>query len=187
MEHPENYPNTQRGATRQTRRMPALRPKLKEMMDSVENPHDVEDRKSVKDQFLQFMHSNAGALFRETTYLYWFENNYRSMLPDYPEPEKEIASRAERKAAAQAVREKTAAEYTQRVEKAVETKAQIMLLDLVMPDGKKLRESDRADCKRAGGWYMKLADRLKGKQVVGDVWKEADVRKLLPSAERQAA
>jgi hypothetical protein len=184
MEHSENYPNTQRGATRQTRRLPALRPKLKDMMDGVDNPHDIEDRKAVKDQFLQFMDSAAGAQYRKTAYLYWFENNYRSMLPDHPEPDKEIALRIERKVAAQAVREKTAAELTHRVEKAIETKAQIILLDLVMPNGKTLRESNRTDCKQAGGWYMKLADRLKGKQTVGDVWQEADVRKLLPADQR---
>jgi hypothetical protein len=189
MEHPEAYPNTQRGATRQTRRLPALRPRLKDMMEGVENPHDVEDRKSVKEQFLQFMHSKAGEQFRETTYLYWFENNYRSMLADYPEPGKEAPE--ERKAAAKAVREKTEAELTQRVEKAIETKAQIILLDWVLPNGKALRDCTGRDCKqmssKMGSWLQKIAERVKPTQLVGDALEEADVRKLYPGGLEQSA
>ena len=185
MEHPEAYPNTQRGGTRQTRRLPALRPKLKDIMDGVENPHDIEDRKAAKEQFLQFMHSAAGAQFRETTYLYWFENNYRALLDDYAAPGDEAGAAAiKEREARRTEREKTEAVLTARVHQAIETKA-LVLLDLVMPSGKTLRNSDRNDCKQAGGWYLKLADRLKGKQVVGDVWKEADVRKLLPGGMSQ--
>lgn len=181
MQHPEKYPNNQKGATRQTRRLPALRPKLKDMMDKVDNPHSKDDRESVKAQFLQFMNSAAGAQYRETTFLYWLDNNYRSMLADYPEPGEEIAQRVKR----QAEREKTTAVLKERVEKTIEAKAQIMLLDWVLPNGKPLRDCTGRDCKQmsgmVGGWLQKIAQRVKPTQKVGDILKEDDVRKLFPS------
>src|SRR5262245_24415526 len=91
----ESYPNTQRGATRQTRRLPALRPILKGLMDEADNPHASEDRESVKAQFIQFMNSAAGGQYRETVYEYWFTNNYNALLADYPEPEKTVTARTE--------------------------------------------------------------------------------------------
>src|SRR5580765_5200033 len=97
MQHPEPHPNKQLGATRQTRRLPAPRPVLKELMDNADNPHTAEDRNSIKEQFLQFMNSTAGSQYRETTFLYWLDNNYRSLLADYPEPDKDTSPRAARK------------------------------------------------------------------------------------------
>ncbi len=185
MQHPEPHPNKQLGATRQTRRLPALRPVLKELMDNADNPHTAEDRNSIKEQFLQFMNSTAGSQYRETTFLYWLDNNYRSLLADYPEPDKDTSPRAARKQAAQAEREKTAAELTQRVEKAVEQKAQTILLDWVLPNGKALRNCTGRECKQMSGqmgtWLGKIADRVKPTELVGKVLQEAEVRKLFPA------
>lgn len=179
MQHPETYPNNQKGATRQTRRRPVLRPVLKEMMDKVDDPHTNEDRELIKKQFLQFMNSAAGEAYRETAFSYWFDNNYRSLLTDYPESESE---QMERKETAKNVREKTAAELKQRVEKAIEQKAQIILLDWVLPNGKALRDCTGRDCKQmsgqVGGWLRKISDRVKPTELVGKVLQEADVRKL---------
>jgi hypothetical protein len=164
--------------------LPALRPVLKGMMDNVDNPHTAEDRESIKEQFLQFMNSGAGAQYRETSYLYWLDNNYRSLLADYPEPDKEVTSRAERKQAAQAEKEKIAAELKQKVEKAIEQKAQIILLDWVLPNGKALRDCTGRDCRQmsrtVGTWLQKVADRVKPSELVGSVLQESDVRKLFP-------
>jgi hypothetical protein len=184
MEHPETYPRNQRGATRQTRRLPALRPVLKEMMDDADNPHAPEDRSSVKDQFIQFMNSAAGEQYRETVYEYWFTNNYNSMLADYPETDEEIGKRETSKQTAQAVKEKVAAELKQKVQKAIEQKAQIILLDWVLPNGKALRDCTGSECKQMSGkmgtWLQKIAQRVKPTQLVGAVLQETDVRKLFP-------
>jgi hypothetical protein len=186
MQHPELYPSTQRGATRQKRRLPALIPILKGLMDSVDNPHSPEDRASVKAQFLQFINSAAGTQYHETVFLYWFDNHYRHGLLDYPEPDKEISARAERKQTAQVEKEKTVAEMKQKVEKAVEQKAQIILLDWVLPNGKALKDCTGRDCQRmsrsVGAWLQKVAERVKPTELVGNVLQEADVRKLLPQA-----
>ena len=77
------------------------------------------------------------------------------------------------------------------MEKAIEAKAQIILLDLVLPNGKALRDCTGRDCKqmsgKMGGWLQKIAERVKPTQFVGDVLKEADVRKLYPGGLEQSA
>jgi hypothetical protein len=180
MQHPDAHPNTQRGATRQTRRFLALRPVLKGMMDNVTDPHASEDRDTVKEQFLQFMNSAAGAQYRETAFIYWLDNNYRALLADYPEPEKDLTPRAERKAE----KGRIAAAMKQKVEQAIEQKAQIILLDWVLPNGKALRDCTGRDCRQMSGtvgtWLRKIADRIKPTELVGSVLQEADVRKLFP-------
>jgi hypothetical protein len=181
----EIYPNTQRGATRQTRRRPALRPVLKEMMDAVDDPHSPEDRATIKAQFLQFMHSSAGNPHRETAYSYWLDNNYRALLADYPEPNQDdTPSPEERKQTAQAEKRKIEEELKQKVESAIKQKAQIILLDMVLPNGKALRDCTGRECKQMGGkmgtWLGKIAERVKPTELVGSVLKEADVRKLFP-------
>lgn len=184
MQHSDAHPNTQRGATRQTRRLPALRPILKGMMDNVGDPHSAEDRLAVKEQFIQFMNSAAGTQYRETAFIYWLDNNYRSLLADYPEPDKDITTRAERKQAAQAKEKKTAAELKQKVEQAIEQKAQVILLDWVLPNGKALRDCTGRECKQmsrtVGTWLQKVGDRVKPTELVGSVLEESDVRKLFP-------
>jgi hypothetical protein len=154
------------------------------MMDGVDDPHTNDDRVSVKEQFIQFMNSSAGEIYRETAYLYWLDNNYRSLLADYPEPDKDTTPRAERKAE----REKITAELTQRAEKVIEQKAeqkaQIILLDWVLPNGKALRDCTGRECKqmsgKVGSWLQKISDRVKPTELVGSILQESDVRKLLP-------
>lgn len=182
MQHPEAYPHKQLGATRQSRRRPALVPVLKEMMDKVDNPHDYENRKLIKDQFVQFMHSSTGAQYHETIFLYWFDNFYRHLLDDYPEFDNAVAGRVARRNAMRAAKEKTTAALSEQVTQAIEKKAQIILLDLVLANGKALRDCTGRECRemsgRMGGWLRKISDRVKPTQIVGKVLQEADVRKL---------
>ena len=48
-------------------------------MDNVDDPHASEDRESVKDSFIQFMNTAAATQYHETAFIYWFDNNYRSL------------------------------------------------------------------------------------------------------------
>lgn len=74
------------------------------------------------------------------------------------------------------------AENTARVEKAHgELKARvrtILLLDLTLPSGKKLRDSTGAECAKAGGFYTEVSRHLKPTQVVTKHLKEEDLRSI---------
>src|SRR6516164_1704973 len=60
----------------------------------------------------------------------------------------------------------------------VQEEAKLILLDLLMPNGKTLRNCTGADCECFGGWFTRLAKHVPAKKLVGDVLNERDVRKL---------
>lgn len=52
----------------------------------------------------------------------------------------------------------------------------VVLLDLKLPNGKKLRNSTFAECSAAGGWFKMVATKGKPSQVVGAVLTEDELR-----------
>jgi hypothetical protein len=86
---------------------------------------------------------------------YLIRNNLRSLL------DKRRTSAAERRAQ-------------------VELKHMIVgrFLDLMLPNGKTLGACTAADCRRLGGKFNKLAEKIPLRKTVGDVLTEAEVRKL---------
>ena len=67
----------------------------------------------------------------------------------------------------------------------IEREAQIILFDLIMPNGKKLPQCTGAECRTFGGWFTKLADKVPAKKKVGNVLSEGEVRKLYLAAQPQ--
>jgi hypothetical protein len=61
-----------------------------------------------------------------------------------------------------------------------QTKRKIVgrLLDLVMPNGKTLAGSTGAECRKTGGWFMAIAQKVGPRQHVGDILDEAEVRAI---------
>lgn len=57
--------------------------------------------------------------------------------------------------------------------------ANVVLLDLVLPNGKTLREATGADCARAGGWFAAISKAVKPKQIVGEVLSEAQLKRMI--------
>lgn len=53
---------------------------------------------------------------------------------------------------------------------------EVILLDLMLPNGKSLRDCTFADCAKAGGFFAKIANKGKPRQVVGDVLSEEQLR-----------
>lgn len=49
------------------------------------------------------------------------------------------------------------------------------LLDFVMPNGKPLRKNTGAECKRVGGIFTLIGERVGPTRIVGDVLKPADI------------
>jgi hypothetical protein len=59
----------------------------------------------------------------------------------------------------------------------IHREAQIILLELEMPNGKQLRACTGTECRTFGGWFGKLAIKA-GKRRVGEVLSEGEVRKI---------
>lgn len=56
--------------------------------------------------------------------------------------------------------------------------ADILLLDLTLPSGTKLRDATGAECKRAGGFFNAVGSHLKPTQVVDKHLSESDLRNI---------
>jgi hypothetical protein len=183
MQQPDIHPINQKGATRVSRRSPSPLAILKQLMDAATDVRSTDDRNAISDEFTKRTQSKEFTdIFRE----HWFTNTYRYMLRDYPEKgdrvAKRYATRAERQAAREQKAEQLKARAAQTIETKAEEKAQIILLDLVLPNGKPLRDCTGRECKEmsgtVGAWLQRIGKRVKAAEVVGNVLKEADVRKL---------
>lgn len=97
---------------------------------------------------------------------YWLDLNIRAVAP-----------RSARTSAAS----KPAAEIKEQIVKRIEQEAKLILLDLMMPNGKTLGQCTGQDCRRMGGWVLKIAKAVPTKSKVSDVLSETQVRKLWTS------
>jgi len=55
---------------------------------------------------------------------------------------------------------------------------EVLLLDLILPNGKKLRDATGAECKKAGGFFAEVAKGLKPTQKVGHHRTETDLQNI---------
>lgn len=95
---------------------------------------------------------------------YWLDNNIRSLIGG------ELADQPQRRRRRQ--------ERDQKVRSAKAQLETIIFLNLTCPNGKPLRDCTGAECRRFGGWYQKLAERVPARKHVGDVLNEAEVKKI---------
>jgi hypothetical protein len=92
---------------------------------------------------------------------YWFRNNYASLL-----------------------RRRTPPAELRAHTKAVKGKILGRMLDLILPNGKRLAEATGSDCIRAGGWLKAVGEKVGARQVVGKVLGEEDLRQLFERGRR---
>lgn len=177
-------PHRHTGANRQSHRSTATRPLLKKLMDKSPNPHLKEERERIFEVFREKVmpRCEPKCQMRNTEHFevlleYWFTNNYNSLLAFFAQPG--APSRQQRAVAKHAAKKKR----TEQIKTAaVEAVAQIVLLDLMLPNGKALRECTGLECRqlgrKVGSWLVRIADQIKPDQIVGNVLKEEEVRKL---------
>jgi hypothetical protein len=104
----------------------------------------------------------------ETIVEYWFSNNYASLVDRENDPVQRIKR----------IGEQTAA-LREGLNKAVETRVKIVLLDMVMPNGKPLRGCTGKECgefaRTIGAWLARVSKQIRPTDVVGDVLTEKQV------------
>lgn len=161
----------ERGAKRQSWHRANPRDLLKRIIEA--NPGAAEAQ--LQKLFLRTLKDEEDEYF-ETIVDYWFGNNYRSLVHPVGHP----PSRS--KPAHAAALKETSAIVKEAVIGHVNRKATLLLLDLVLPTGKKLRNSTGADiadlATKIGGWFVLIAEKVNPGQKVGDVLSEEQVRAL---------
>jgi hypothetical protein len=85
-----------------------------------------------------------------------------------------------------ALAERQDAKVKAKVRARIVEKAKMILLDLMLPNGKPLRECTGADCAKLGpamgAWLSRIAGEVKPRQKVGDILSEESVRELFVNA-----
>ena len=74
------------------------------------------------------------------------------------------------------------AEVRTQVEQLAARVKRSVLLDFLLPDGKRLADATFAECRKAGGWLARVARRGKPKQIVGALLSEEDLQAIWKNA-----
>ena len=152
------------GAKRQSWQQGNPRELLRRLMED----HKNWDRTRLLREFREQLDKSPNS-YLETIVEYWFANNYNSLI-DPREPDR--------------IRDKVAVtKIRTKIEEHVETKAQLILLDLMMPNGKLLRDCTGQECRSlarsVGAWLARIAKRVKLRETVGTTLTENEVRELM--------
>jgi len=102
---------------------------------------------------------------------YWFANNYLALTAK-KKPKEEVQEEREQ------IRETAKAKLDEHIER----EAKIILLDLLLPNGKVLRNCTGRECAKlgpkVGRWLTKISKQIRPNQIVGDTFSEAQIRRL---------
>lgn len=179
MEHPQISDFVGKiGAKRQTVRSANPRALLADLM---ERNHSASERTIFEDCWdlfksrEDFEEPSDPSLFK-TIFEYWFANNYRSIVLGAPETRSLRRSEVTRKIGT------LTTDYADRIEQAIEHKAKVTLLRLLMPNGKKLADCTGSDCEsmaaEVGQFLSALAAALSPQETVGSKFTEASLQDL---------
>lgn len=102
---------------------------------------------------------------------YWFSNNYHSLIG-----QKSTTCDAQQK------RRQSISEVATNIKERIEERAQMLLLDMILPNGKALRDCTGRECanlgNRIGQWLKRVSAEIRPTQRVGDALSEERVRQL---------
>lgn len=153
------------GAKVQSTNKASPRGLLKDLIDDNPRAEKVRLLALLRDQLLK----EDAIEYLDAVIEYWFANNYHSLVEAPARPRPDIA-KAAKQAAVAAIKDKVTAR--------IREEAEMILLDMLMPTGKALRDSTGKECAKAGGWLSKIATKVKPSQKVGAALSEAQVRAL---------
>lgn len=157
------------GAKRQSWKTHNPRDLLKEVMEA----HHGADRIAIYKLFRERLREDSEAEeYIETMIEYWFANNYYSLVGPPPRTPpnttRSVAQSADKIRAA--------------VKKKIKEGAKIALLEMMMPNGKPLKDCTGHECRelsgRVGDWLAEVARRVKARQLVADALTEADLQAI---------
>jgi hypothetical protein len=122
-----------------------------------------DDRKALFEAFRQQL-EEAGDDYRRAVEWYFFVNMHDYLVTNrnaHRDPVQRTEAKAEQRERIEAI------------------KAQIVMLDLTMPNGKAMRECTGAEMAKFGNRFQKIAERVGKTKTVGAVLSEDDVRGIM--------
>jgi hypothetical protein len=110
--------------------------------------------------------------------LYFVQNVLGAWVQEEEREQRRAERQAERQSKAaerRVLAEQTKADVEEHIQEEAQKEAAKLLLDLPMPNGKRLRDCTGDDCRHFGGWFLALATKVGPTNLVGDVLSEQEV------------
>jgi hypothetical protein len=149
------------GAKRQSWRHDNPRDTLKKIIE--ENPRAAKER--LLEMFMQIVLERGKRVLLETIIEYWFANNLHSLLNSDSNLKKEFSKPQVTK-------------LKEQIRERIKIAAGIVLLDMMMPNKKQLRDCSGTECAAVGGWLSVVAANMAPAAIVGKVFSEQDMRAM---------
>jgi hypothetical protein len=141
-----------------------------------DNPRDVlkkiieQNARAAKEDLLEIftraMFEKGNRALIETVIEYWFANNLHSLL------------NSDSQLRGQFSRPKVS-KIKEHIRERIKIAAGVVLMDMMMPNKKKLRDCSGAECAAVGGWLSVVAARMSPTAIVGKTFSEQDMHTIL--------
>jgi hypothetical protein len=146
---------------------------LYEVMRRTIANHGTDSRKAAFDEFVAILRDKPTSAIALAEY--YFEREFPKWAVDSSGNGSTVVVPPEVRAAERIVRKADVEQEAVRIARRVRN---MVLMDLVLPTGKKLRESTFADCAKAGGWFSEIAKHGKPNQAVDKKLTEDDLQNI---------
>lgn len=102
----------------------------------------------------------------ETIIEYWFANNLNSLLNSDSGLRKQFSN-------------PQVSKIKEQIRERIKIAAGVVLMDMILPNKKRLRDCSGAECAAVGGWLSVVATHMSPSEIVGKKLSEQDVRAIL--------
>lgn len=150
------------GAKRQSWRHDNPRDVLKNIIEKNQQA----SKEKLLEIFTQTMFKKDNHALIETIIEYWFANNLNSLLHSDDSLKGQFIKPHVKK-------------IKEQIRERIKIAAGVILMDMVMPNKKKLRDCSGAECAAVGGWLSVVAIRMSPSAIVGKTFSEQDMRGML--------
>lgn len=141
-----------------------------------DNPRDVlknvieKNGRSSKEEllriFTQTIFEKGNRALIETVIEYWFANNLNSLLNSDSQLREQFSK-------------PQISKIKEQIRERIKIAAGVVLMDMIMPNKKRLRDCSGAECAAVGGWLSVVATRMSPSAIVGKTFSEQDMRGML--------
>lgn len=141
-----------------------------------DNPRDVlknvieKNGRSSKEEllriFTQTIFEKGNRALIETVIEYWFANNLNSLLNSDSQLREQFSK-------------PQISKIKEQIRERIKIAAGVVLMDMIMPNKKRLRDCSGAECAAVGGWLSVVATRMSPSAIVGKTFSEQDIRGML--------
>jgi hypothetical protein len=149
----------------------------REVLKEILSENQVSDRAIIFSAFHERMRQDDADDYLESIIDYWLANNYYALVG--PAPVRPYARKA---GSSSETINAVAGNIETQLRKKIQEQAKIMLLEMVLPNGKALKDCTGNECQemsaRLGPWLAAVAERVQPTQLVGDALTEDQVRDL---------